>query len=263
MSILNTIVEHKKEELVETKRKVSLSELQAKVAVAVPNKDFVGALSRSGLQVIAEIKPASPSKGILLDPCDPGKIAQIYAENGAAAISVLTEQRYFKGSLNNLITVRQTVALPLLRKDFIFDPYQIYEARAAGADAVLLIASILSKEQLQDLYGFSCELGLAVLPEVHNYKELDKILLTLDPPIIGINNRNLNTMTTDIRTTLSMLADVPVGKIVVSESGIKSGAEAQKLAMAGVAAILVGESLMLAEKIGNKLQELLSSNSIF
>ncbi len=256
MSILDTIIAHKKEELKETKRKVPLEKLKAELAETGQGRDFVGVLSAPGLQVIAEVKPASPSKGVLRDPCNPREIAQIYAQAGAAAISVLTEQRFFGGSLANLINIRREVTLPLLRKDFIFDPYQVYEAKAAGADAVLLIAAALSKEQLADLYALAAELGLAALIEVHVYRELDRALL-LDPPLVGINNRNLDTMETNIETTLSMLADVPPDKVVVSESGIKTREQVQRLSQAGVAAILVGEVLMQAEDIGAKLRELM------
>ncbi|MBI5789547.1 MAG: indole-3-glycerol phosphate synthase TrpC [Candidatus Schekmanbacteria bacterium] len=257
MGILDTIISYKKEELAETKRKMPLTKLQAQLTEVKPGKDFIGALKQERLQVIAEIKPASPSKGVLRPDCNPVEIAEIYRKNGAAALSVLTERRFFQGSLENLVKVREKVNLPLLRKDFIINPYQVYEAKAAGADAILLIVACLGKEQMQELSGLAAESGLAVLPEVHSYAELDKLLLWLNPPLIGINNRNLQTMETTIDTTLSMLADIPPDKVVVSESGIKDKKDAVCLAKAGVSAILVGETLMTAQDMGAKLRELL------
>ncbi len=257
MTILDKIIEDKKEELAETKRITPLAELKARLVDIGQGKDFIGALNKSGLQIIAEVKPASPSKGVIRPDCNPVEIARVYEQNGAAAVSVLTERHYFNGSLENLMKIRQNITLPLLRKDFISEPYQIYEAKAAGADAVLLIAAILSKEQMQDFYGLARELDLAALTEVHNYKELDKTLL-MEPPIVGINNRDLKTMKTDIETSVCMITDIPPEVLVVSESGIKTSQDMKRLAHAGVEAVLVGETLMQAEDIGGKLKELLS-----
>ncbi len=260
--ILRQIVDYKKDELAETKRRIKLADLKAGISELPPTRDFAYALCPAGggcakgISIIAEIKKASPSSGVIREDFDPFAIARIYQENGAAAISVLTEQHFFKGSLDYLSQVRRIVSLPLLRKDFIFDDYQVYEARAHGADAILLIAAILSLGQMQDLYFAALELGLCTLIEVHTAGELDRVL-QLDPPLVGINNRNLKTFKTDLNLTLSMLPDIPQGKLVVSESGIHSGEDIVRLKNAGVSAVLIGEELMRSPDIGLRLRQLL------
>ncbi len=260
--ILPQIVDYKKEELAETKRRVPVADLKAKLLNLPPSRDFAYALCPAGggcgkgISIIAEIKQASPSRGIIREDFEPSAIARIYQANGAAAVSVLTEQRFFMGSLNYLSVVRQVTALPLLRKDFIFDDYQVYESRANGADALLLIAAILSPSQIQDLYYQALELGLCPLIEVHTARELDRVLL-LDPKIVGINNRDLKTFKTDLNLTLSMLSDIPHDKIVVSESGIRTREDIEKLGNAGVSAVLIGEELMRSPDIGLRLRQLL------
>jgi indole-3-glycerol phosphate synthase len=188
---------------------------------------------------------------------NPTKLAQTYAEGGAAAISVLTEANYFMGSIEYLAAIREVVKLPLLRKDFVFDPYQVYESRAYGADALLLIAAILSQEQLEELVSLSHSLGLKCLVEVHNAGELEKAVLS-EAEIIGINNRDLNTFTVDIDTTHRLRPLIPQKRIVVSESGIKSRKDIEKLGTWGVNAILVGEALVTAGDVLAKMQELLT-----
>ena len=259
--ILKEIVHHKRGELEETKQRVPLADLKARLADMPPVRDFAYAICPAGspgqgIRIIAEIKQASPSADILRQPFDPVSIAQVYQQNGAAAISVLTEQRYFKGALEHLSQVRQVTSLPLLRKDFIFDEYQLYEARVHGADAVLLIAAILSPRDMDALYAKAIELGLCPLIEVHGWVELEWTL-ALDPKIVGINNRNLKNFETNLGVTLAMLADIPEGKLVISESGIHTRKDIERLEKAGVAAALVGEELMRAPDMGLRLRQLL------
>jgi indole-3-glycerol phosphate synthase len=259
--ILEEIVRHKREELAQVKWRMPLAELKARAADMPPVRDFAYAIcpagaKPSGVRIIAEIKQASPSGGILRRPFDPVAIAGVYQQNGAAAISVLTEGRYFKGSLEHLSRVRRVTNLPLLRKDFVFDEYQLYEARVYGADALLLIAAVLPPGKLQELYGRAVELGLCPLVEVHTRAELERVL-PLEPEVVGINNRNLRTFKTDLEITLAMLADIPGDRLVVSESGIHTPEDIRRLAKAGVAAVLIGEELMRAEDTGLRLRQLL------
>ena len=255
--ILNEIVAYKKEELAETKRTAPLSDIKAKARDAQPIRGFAKALSDNGnIRLIAEVKKASPSKGVIREDFDPVKIAGIYEEAGASCLSVLTEKKYFQGSLEYLAEIRKSVSLPLLRKDFIIDEYQIFEARAAGADAILLISACLERQQIQDYLGIAKQLGLDVLVESHTYKELDKALLA-GALLVGINNRDLTTFQVSLQTTLDLLKDIPDDRIVVSESGITSHEDVVKLQQAGVDAILVGESLMREKDIGKKVKELL------
>ncbi len=255
--ILDDIIANKKEELAETKSRVSLADIKAKAADAGPVRGFGAALSKGpGIGLIAEIKKASPSKGVIREDFDPLAIARIYAESGASCISVLTEQRFFQGKIEYLEMVRKAQWLPLLRKDFIIDEYQIFEARAAGADAILLIAACLEKRQIEDFLGIAARLGLDVLVESHTYRELDKSLLA-GATLVGINNRDLSTFTVSLQTTLDLLKDIPEDRTVVSESGIKTRDDVVKLEKAGVDAILVGEGLMREKDIGKKVKELL------
>ena len=253
--ILDEIVEAKKEELAKRKRDIPLSELKASSS----KKDFAPALRGEGVRLIAEVKKASPSRGLLCQEFDPLRLAQTYADNGAAAISVLTEERYFQGSLEHLAAIKGMLnqrEIPLLRKDFIFDPYQVYESRAYGADALLLIVAILSNEQLQELLSLSHSLGLQCLVEVHNEAELEAALLN-GAKIIGINNRDLGTFTIDLDVTKRLRPLVPSDKIVVSESGIKNRGDVQTLREWGVDAILVGEALVAADDVAAKMREFL------
>jgi indole-3-glycerol phosphate synthase len=210
---------------------------------------------RLGTRIIAEIKKASPSAGLIRADFDPVAIATTYAQHGAAAISILTDRKFFQGDLAYLSAVRQAVPLPLLRKDFVVDPYQLYEARVAGADAVLLIAAALDVPELIDLAGLSFELGLEPLVEVHTAAELEKAL-ECSGRVIGINNRNLHTFHTDVATTVALLPHIPEGYLVVSESGLRDRATITQLEAHGVAAFLIGESLMREADMGAKLDAL-------
>jgi indole-3-glycerol phosphate synthase len=255
--ILDDIIAHKKEELAETKRRFPFTEIKARAADAGPVRGFGEALSAgTGIRLIAEVKKASPSKGVIREDFDPIAIARTYEKSGASCISVLTEQKFFQGKLEYLGAIRKTVGLPLLRKDFIIDEYQIHEARAAGADAILLIAACLDKSQLQDHMGTSAQLGLDVLVESHTYRELDKSLLA-GAMLIGINNRDLTTFTISLQTTLDLVKDIPDDRTIVSESGIKTREDVLNLQQAGVDAILVGESLMREKDVESKVKELL------
>jgi len=255
--ILDDIIAHKKSELAETKRNVPFAEVKARAADAGSVRGFGKALSTSdGIRLIAEVKKASPSKGVIREDFDPVGIAQIYEESGAACLSVLTEKKFFQGDLAYLGEIRKAVQLPLLRKDFIIDEYQIFEARAAGADAILLIAACLERDRMQDYLGIAAGLGLDVLVESHTYKELDKSLHA-GAMLVGINNRDLKTFLVSLQTTLDLLKDIPDDRTIVSESGIKTRDDVIKLQQAGVDAILVGESLMREKDIRKKVKELL------
>jgi indole-3-glycerol phosphate synthase len=255
--ILDDIIANKIEELAVLKSRVSLSDIKAKAADAGPVRGFGTALSTGqGIRLIAEIKKASPSKGVIREDFDPASIARTYAGSGASCISVLTEQKFFQGKIEYLDTVRRAQDLPLLRKDFIIDEYQLFEARAAGADAVLLIAACLEKRQIEDFLGIAARLGLDALVESHTYRELDKSLLA-GAALVGINNRDLSSFTVSLQTTLDLLKDVPDDRTVVSESGIRTRDDVVKLEKAGVDAILVGESLMREKDIGKKVKEIL------
>lgn len=216
-------------------------------------------VSRPGISVIAEVKRASPSKGDIRPDLDVAEIVTAYEQAGAAAISVLTETRYFKGSLDDLTTARKTLTspVPILRKDFIVDPYQIWEAAAAGADAILLIVAALNAEELSSFQNEAAEAGLECLVEVHDAEEL-KVALACRAPLIGINNRDLKTFYVTLQTTLDMIGLVPDGVLVVSESGIATSADVARLAEAGVDAVLVGETLMRSADPGAGLRKLLS-----
>ena len=242
--ILDTIVARVRERLAVEKQRISLSGLQ-QTLVPDPGRSFQDALRQPGTQIIAELKKASPSAGIIAPDFDPTRIAREYESAGAAAISVLTEPDFFQGSLHYLDDVRNSVSLPLLRKDFIIDPYQLYQARAHRADCILLIAAILPPTLMGDLMQLADELHLDVLAEVHNEAELEQTL-KLNAPIIGVNNRNLKTFQVDISTSLRLKAMIPADKLTVSESGIKTQTDVRALEQAGFDAMLIGESLMRA-----------------
>lgn len=253
--MLDRIVADKREELKKTKKALPAAELEARIARRAGAFDFAAALKSDHVSLIAEVKKASPSRGVLRHDFDPTALARTYADNGAAAISVLTESKYFGGHIDHLAEIRETVAIPLLRKDFIFDPYQVYEARAFGADALLLIAAILEPGQLDELSSLSRELGLNCLVEVHNESEVEKALRS-GAQIIGINNRDLNTFNVDFNTTKRLRALIPADKIVVSESGVSSRQDIDNLKNLGVNAALVGEALLTAADIKAKIREL-------
>ena len=255
--MLDKIVAQKREEVEQKKKLATMTSLQERITHQKPALDLALALKSDHIKLIAEVKRASPSRGMLMPNFDPIELAETYAEGGAAAISVLTESNYFMGSIEYLEEIREVVRLPLLRKDFIFDPYQVYESRAYGADALLLIAAILSRNQLNELISLSHSLGLQCLIEAHNEDELEKAIIS-ESEIIGINNRDLNTFTVDINTTRRLRPLVPVEKIVVSESGIKSQQDIEKLGNWKVDAVLVGEALVTAPDIRAKMKELLS-----
>lgn len=222
-------------------------------------RDFVGALrARHAVgepAIIAEVKKASPSKGVLREQFAPADIARSYAQHGAACLSVLTDVQFFQGSARSLQQARQACELPVLRKDFIIDPYQVLEARAMGADCILLIAAALDPGQMRDLESYAQSLGLAVLVEVHNADELDTAL-TLSTPLIGVNNRNLRTFDVTLDTTLRLLACIPDERIVVTESGILSRADVERVRAAGVHTFLVGEAFMRADDPGVALADM-------
>ena len=259
--ILDTIVAHKWIELEDDKQRLPLDTLKRKIWDLPPTRDFRAALSTpTCIHLIAEVKKKSPSKGIIREDFDPVGIARTYAENGASAISVLTDREFFAGELAYLSAIREAVTLPLLRKDFTIDPYHIYQARLAGADAVLLIVSILTLAQLREFTEIARDLGLASLVEVHTEAELE-LALTGGAEIVGINNRDLKTFHTDIATTFHLRDSIPTDKIVISESGINTNKDVVKLKDAGINAILVGESLMRSPNIGDKVRELLGRES--
>ena len=254
--ILEGIVEAKRKEIAYLKGVKSLARLKEAMRDLPPPRDFRRAISRSPCSIIAEVKRRSPSRGRIREDFDPFKIAAIYQENGAVAVSVLTDEEFFEGDRRYLSGIRKVVDLPLLRKDFIIDPYQIYETRILGGDALLLIARLLAEEQLREYIRLSKALGLSPLVEIHTREELDKALAS-GAEIIGINNRDLKTFSTDLGITLDLAPSIPGNRIVVSESGINTREDIETLVKAGVHSFLVGEALMRAEDIGGKLRELL------
>ena len=254
--MLDKIIAQKRQEIEQRKKITTMTYLQERIARQKPPLDIALTLKGDHIRLIAEVKQASPSRGMLSPNLNPIELAQTYAEGGAAAISVLTEANYFMGSIEHLSAIREVVGLPLLRKDFIFDPYQVYESRAYGADALLLIAAVLNQEQLKELVSLSHNLGLRCLVEVHNTGEVERAVLS-GAKIIGINNRDLNTFTVDITTTCRLRPLIPQERIVVSESGIKSKRDIEKLGKWGVDAVLVGEALVTAGDVMAKMKELL------
>lgn len=255
--VLKEIVRKKKEKILLAKQQAAEEDLKAKCQSMAPAKPFTEAIKKPRvISLIAEIKRQSPSEGVIRQAADPAEIARLYREAGAQAISVLTEEDYFGGSLADVDQVRAAVDLPVLRKDFILEPYQVYETRAHGADALLLIASLLSKDNLAELMGLAQSLGLACLVEVHSEKELKKAL-SLKVPLIGINNRDLHTLEVDTKTTERLFPLIPRDKAVVVESGIKTRQDVMFLKILGVNAVLIGTALMQADDIARKLDELM------
>jgi indole-3-glycerol phosphate synthase len=255
--ILHKIVADKRLEVEQKKGQVPLTSLKEAIGRRPAPLDFAAALRGNDMKLIAEVKKASPSRGVLKADFDPVALAIAYAQGGAAAVSVLTEEKYFQGSLEYLPAIRQVVNIPLLRKDFIYDEYQVYESAAYGADAILLITSILEKGQLELLLELGRSLGLDCLVEVHNEEELMAALLA-GAAIIGINNRDLDTFSVDINTTRRLRLLVPAEYIVVSESGIKDRNDIGKMKECKVNAVLVGEALVTAADIPASMKEMMS-----
>lgn len=254
-TILDEIIHWKRGEIERLQRVRPLDIVLAELPSASPPRDFEDALRAQGVSLIAEIKRASPSKGLIRPDFNPVALAREYEANGAVAISVLTDQHFFRGHLEHLQAVRQRAGLPVLRKDFILDPYQVCESRAVGADAVLLIVAALDDGELRSLYQLAGELEMAVLVEVHGATELERAL-AIGCRIVGVNNRDLRTFEVDLETTARLRALVPAGVLLVSESGVRTRADVEHLASIGVDAMLVGESLLRADDIGRKIQEL-------
>jgi indole-3-glycerol phosphate synthase len=253
VTILDRILEAKRAEIAAAKRAFPQSRLENQVFPEI--RDFIGALRAKNPAVIAEIKRASPSKGVLRADFDPAAIARSYEQGGAACMSVLTDVQFFQGSPEHLRAARGACRLPALRKDFVVDPYQVFESRAMGADCILLIAACLSPRQMAELESMAETLRMAVLVEVHDRDELD-LALRLKTPLIGVNNRNLKTFETRLETTLELVAEVPKERLLIAESGILSRADVARLRDRGVRAFLVGEAFMRAPDPGPALAEL-------
>jgi indole-3-glycerol phosphate synthase len=255
--VLAKILEVKDVEIAEAKERLDLAALRRRIEAAAPPRDFVGALrARLGAgraAIIAEVKKASPSRGVIRRDFDPGAIAASYERGGAACLSVLTDARFFQGSSGDLARARDACALPVLRKDFIVDPYQVHESRALGADCILLIAAALAPERLRELEAAAADLGMAVLVEVHDRAEL-AAALRLKTPLIGINNRDLKTFQVSLDTTIALLPLVPADRIVVTESGIVSAADMRRMRGHGIHTFLIGEGFMRAQDPGAALR---------
>jgi indole-3-glycerol phosphate synthase len=260
--ILKKIVAHKRNEVAAAQAAAPVSELKARIADLedLPRgfeRHLREAVASDWTTIIAEVKKGSPSKGVIRDDFDPLEIAEIYQNNGATCLSVLTDEQFFLGHLRYLALIREAVSLPLLRKDFICDPYQIHEARAAGADAILLIAAMLDLHQLRDFHAIARGIHLDVLLEVHDEAEMERALQT-DCTLIGVNNRNLRTFETDLGTTGRLARMMSADRLLVTESGINCRADVVRLQSEGAKAFLIGEAMMREDDIGAKLQELLN-----
>lgn len=257
--VLKEILAHKAREVAANEARLPLAEVKARAASAPPPRGFVAAIARriaaGRPAVIAEIKKASPSRGVIRADYEPASLARGYAEAGATCLSVLTDRRFFQGADGDLREARIACALPVLRKDFMIEPYQIYESRMTGADCVLLIVGGLSDARLAELAGLARALDMDVLPEVHDREELERALM-LRTPLIGINNRDLRTFETDLQTTLNLLVDVFPDRTVVTESGIRTPEDVARLRRHGVNAFLVGEAFMASPDPGTRLREL-------
>jgi indole-3-glycerol phosphate synthase len=256
-SLLQKIVARKREEIAAAKAAVPLAELEVKAATQPAARDFVrGLCGGTRIGLIAEVKKASPSKGVIREDFDPVQIARIYQQHGANCISVLTDEDFFQGKLDYLRAIRRAVTCPLLRKDFILDEYQVVEARAAGADAVLLIAECLEAERLVQLHQAIEEWGMTALVELYDPRNIENVL-RCQPRLIGVNNRNLNTFEVDLEQTLRVRRKLPAEIAVVSESGIETHEQVQRLSEQGIQGILVGETLMRAPEIGAAVEKLM------
>lgn len=254
-TVLDKILDHKVKEIAACKAQITLVDVQAQADDAPPPRDMLAALRRETVALIAEVKHASPSRGVLIDAFDPVALGTTYAQNGAAAISVLTDEKFFQGGLAYMTAVREAVDIPVLRKDFVIDPYQVYEGRAAGADAILLIVAALNDVQLAGLHTLITSLGMAALVEVHNERELDRAL-RLEPALIGINNRDLHTFDVSLDTTAQLARYIPDSITLVAESGIFTADDVAQMGHIGAHAVLVGEALVKAPDIGDKVREL-------
>lgn len=256
-NVLTRIIDHKRGEIADAKRLRPVEGLQEQLAVAPPVRDFAAALrAKTDVALIAEVKKASPSAGVIRADFDPVTIAQTYERHGAACLSVLTDENFFLGHLDYLKAVRQAVQIPVLRKDFIIDRYQVVEARAAGADCILLIAECLDDCHLRDLYFYASELGMESLIEIYDPENLDRVL-KLEPALVGVNNRDLRTFVTDLDHTIRLAPRLSAATLLVSESGIRSRADVDRLKAGGAHAMLVGETLMRSPDIGRAVDELL------
>ena len=257
-SFLSRILQEKQQEVAYKKQRIPLEALRARIAAAKKPLDFLGALRRPGIQLIAEVKKASPSKGLLCPNFDPIRLAKAYADNGAAAISVLTDAPYFQGCLDHLLTIKAALGEgcpPLLRKDFIIDPYQVFEARAYAADALLLIVAALDDARLGELLAQAWSLGMEALVEVHTKEELTRAL-DCGARVMGINNRDLHTFEISLKTTYTLRPLAPPGLVTVSESGIETRRDIEGLEKLGINAVLIGESLVKAQDPGAKIREI-------
>jgi len=259
--ILDEIVNNKLKEVAKRKKEVPLAVLKSKLATSIPTRYFRKAISSSGrINIIAEIKRTSPSAGVIIEDFSLEELARIYEKNGASALSILTDQKFFKGELKDLEKARKASSLPILAKEFIVDEYQIYETRIGGADALLLIARILDKEELRKYLDLASRLDLDCLVEIHTEEEWQKIK-DLPVDIVGINNRNLENFKVDLKMSFNLIKKIPLDKIVVSESGINNGEDIYRLQEAGVDAFLIGEALLKSKDVGEKLKELLRENT--
>lgn len=259
MDFLATIIKRKREEAEERGKYAPLVDLKQKLNGLPTAKDFAAALSGGGIRIIAEMKKASPSAGELRRDFRPAALASAFEEGGAAAVSVLTDEKFFHGHLDHIKEAQGSCTIPILRKDFIISEYQVYESRAAGADAFLLIAAILEPAQLKDLSSLGRSLNMIPLIEVHSRAELDTVL-PMRPEVIGINNRDLTTFVTDVSVTENLIGDIPEATLVVSESGIGSRKEIERLSRTGVDAFLIGEALMRSNDIVKSLEELCNTH---
>jgi indole-3-glycerol phosphate synthase len=255
-TVLDRILEARRIEVDHRKKVLPETALKYGVKAAPPVRNFAAALSRDAINVLAELKPASPSRGIIRDPFDAPTLGKSLEAAGAAALSVLTEGEFFRGSLKNLRDARKEIALPVLRKDFIFDPWQVWESRANDADSFLLIVAALSDEQLRDLMALGRELGMEPLVEVHTREELDRALAA-GARIVGVNNRDLKTLTVRVETSYDLVEQIPEECIAVAESGLRSHDDLKKLRAAGFDAFLIGEHLMLSPDPAAALRALL------
>ena len=259
LNILENIILEKRKEVAKLVAAMPISVVQECLRHKQPPRDFLGAIKsktqNGNIAVIAEIKKASPSKGLIRPKFEPEVIAKSYEENGAACLSVLTDQKFFQGSVRDLMRVRAISEIPILRKDFIVDAYQIAEARLVGADCILLIAAALETSTMREFEELALNYEMAVLVEVHDQQELEQAL-TLKTPLIGINNRNLRTFLTDIKTTIDMVQSVPKDKIIVTESGVSSTSDVEQIFQSGVKSFLVGEAFMRQPDPGRAMMEL-------
>jgi indole-3-glycerol phosphate synthase len=260
-TVLDRILTHKLTEIERARQRVPMATVAHRARLPSSPLDVISALRRDTVALIAEVKHASPSRGVLIDPFLPVHLARTYATNGAAMLSVLTDEQFFRGHLNYLREIRAAVKIPLLRKEFVIDTYQVYEARAAGADAVLLIVAALDDVQLADLHALVVQLGMTPLVEVHNEAELERAL-KLNPTLVGINNRDLKTFDVDLETTGRLAQLMPDNVTLVAESGMRSAADVRHMGTLGAHAVLIGEGLVTAPDIGAAVQSFSSQERI-